>query len=179
MQRRTFFIDVILPLALPNSYTYRVPQELNDVVQIGKRVIVPFGKGKLYTAIIKSIHETAPKKYEAKYIDTVLDNYPIVNEKQLHLWDWIASYYMCNTGDVMNAALPSGLKLASETKIILSPAFDKEAMATLTDKEYLIAEALEIRNALTLLEIGEILNIKTIHPIIKTLLEKNVILIQE
>ncbi len=179
MQRRTFFIDVILPLALPNSYTYRVPQELNDVVQIGKRVIVPFGKGKLYTAIIKSIHETAPKKYEAKYIDTVLDNYPIVNEKQLHLWDWIASYYMCNTGDVMNAALPSGLKLASETKIILSPAFDKEAMVDLTDKEYLIAEALEIRNALTLLEIGEILNIKTIHPIIKALLEKNVILIQE
>ena len=111
MQQPTFFVDVIIPLGVPNKYTYRVPVEFNTAVKIGKRVLVQFGKAKIYTGIIYTIHNSAPKLYEAKYIDAVLDDYPIVSKTQLIFWDWISFYYCANPGDVMNAALPSGLKL--------------------------------------------------------------------
>ena len=119
MDRTTLFVDVILLLALPQLYTYRVPFDLNEHIRVGQRVVVQLGKAKLYTAIVRKMHETPPSKYEAKYIETILDALPIVNSKQLELWDWMAGYYMCTVGEVMNAALPSGLKLSSETKISL------------------------------------------------------------
>ena len=110
MARKTFFVDIILPLAVPNLYTYRVPFELNDDVAVGKRVVVQFGRGKLYSGLVRIIHEKPPKKYTAKYIDSILDDEPIVNAKQFELWDWMAKYYMCHIGDVMVAALPGGLR---------------------------------------------------------------------
>jgi primosomal protein N' (replication factor Y) len=181
MSRATYFVDVILPLAVPNLYTYRVPYEWNDSIAIGKRVIVQFGKGKLYSALIRNIHQAPPKQYEAKYLDSILDEQPIVNLKQFELWDWMSSYYMCNIGDVMVAALPGGLRLASETKIVLSPDYEKfkENNNELSDKEYLIIDALEIRNVLSIQEVSEIIEQKTVYPIIKTLIEKGAILIQE
>lgn len=185
-ERSTWFVDVILPLSLPNLYTYRVPYELNDVVKAGQRVVVQFGKTKLYTALVRSVHSAPPKQYEAKYIHSILDDKPIVNERQLRLWDWIASYYMCNIGEVMNAALPSGFKLSSETKIILDPGYEsaedgkqKINYKDLSDKEYLIVEALELRNIITLNEAAEILEQKTVYPVIKSLLEKRVVIVQE
>jgi primosomal protein N' (replication factor Y) len=120
MSRTTLFVDVILPLAVPNLYTYRVPFDWNDSIAVGKRVIVQFGKGKLYSALVRNIHETPPKQYSAKYIESILDEEPVVNLKQFELWDWMSQYYMCNIGDVMVAALPGGLRLASETKIVLN-----------------------------------------------------------
>lgn len=180
MSRVTYFVDVILPLAVPNLYTYRVPFDLNNSVAIGKRVVVQFGKGKLYSALIRTIHENPPKQYSAKYIDSILDEHPIVNEKQFELWDWISNYYMCHIGDVMVAALPGGLRLASETRIVLNPArLDQKNDLQLSDKEYAILEALEVRNVLSLSDISEIIEQKTVYPVIKSLIEKGIILIQE
>ncbi|OFY84954.1 MAG: primosomal protein N' [Bacteroidetes bacterium RIFCSPLOWO2_12_FULL_35_15] len=182
MNRTTFFVDVILPLAVPNLYTYRVPYDWNDSIAVGKRVIVQFGKGKLYSALVRVIHENPPKQYTAKYIDSILDEHPIVNQKQFELWDWMSQYYMCNIGDIMVAALPGGLRLASETKIILNPEYSKKIVEVnfkISDKEILIVDALEIRNVLTLNDISEIIEQKTVYPVIKLLIEKGIVLIQE
>jgi primosomal protein N' (replication factor Y) (superfamily II helicase) len=180
MTRTTLFVDVILPLAVPNLYTYRVPYDWNDAIAIGQRVIVQFGKGKLYSALVRRIHENPPKQYSAKYIDSILDQEPIVNEKQFQLWEWMSQYYMCNIGDVMVAALPGGLRLASETKIVLSAEYkDKTPLSDLSDKEFAIIEALEIKNVLTLNDIAEIIEQKTVYPIIKNLIEKGLVIVHE
>ena len=138
--RKTLFVEVILPLAIAKNYTYRVPFDLNDAVAIGKRAVVQFGKSKMYTAIIAGISEQAPAKYEAKYIMELLDEQPVVTTMQLSFWNWMADYYLCNAGEIMNAALPSALKLASETKIILNEEYPADK-ASLHDKEYLIVDA--------------------------------------
>jgi len=176
--RKTFFVEVILPLAIAKNYTYRVPFEMNNAVQIGKRVVVQFGKSRMYTAVIDMITETPPEKYEAKYILEILDNRPVVTETQLSFWKWMAEYYMCNDGEVMNAALPSALKLASETKITLNREFlvDK---AELNDREFMIVEALDLQPELTVSDIAKLLGQKTVMPILKLLFEKNIINISE
>lgn len=180
MSRTTYFVDVILPLAVPNLYTYRVPFNWNDSVAVGKRVVVQFGRGKLYSALIRHIHQVPPKHYEAKYIESVLDEKPIVLIKQLDFWDWMSGYYMCPIGDVMIAALPGGLRLSSETKVVINPGYNlQENGSLLSDKEYLLIEALELRNTLSLQEISEILEQKTVYPVVKTLIEKGAVLIQE
>lgn len=175
---KTYFVDVILPLALPNTFTYRVPRELSSSITVGTRVTVQFGKSKLYSAIIRSIHETAPAHYEAKYIHNVLDEEPIVNEKQFELWEWMADYYMCTIGEVMAAALPNGLKLSSETRVILRENSEVD-YHQLTDREFLITEALEVNNVLSLKEMSEILGLKEVYPIVKSLLAKEVIVVEE
>jgi len=176
--RETLFVEVILPLAIARNYTYRVPFQLNEAVAVGKRVVVQFGKSKLYTAIIASIGNQAPAKYEAKYLLDILDDRPIVTEKQLQFWQWIADYYLCNMGEVMNAALPSALKLASETKIQLNKGFEFDK-AALHDKEFMITEALELQDELTVGDIVKLLGQKTVMPILKSMFEKNIINISE
>jgi len=176
--RKTLFVEVILPLAISKNYTYRVPFEMNDAAAVGKRVVVQFGKSKLYTAIIATISEMAPEKYEAKYIIEVLDDVPVVTHQQLQFWNWLAEYYMCTIGEVMNAALPSALKLASETRIVLNKGFEYDK-TTLNDKEFLIVEALDIQPELTVSDIAKLLGQKTVMPILKLLFEKNVIHISE
>ncbi|OOQ59616.1 replication restart helicase PriA [Mucilaginibacter pedocola] len=176
--RKTFFVEVILPLAISRNYTYRVPFDMNGTVAVGKRAVVQFGKSKLYTAVIASISEQAPEKYEAKYIIEILDDAPVVTQKQLKFWHWIADYYMCNEGEVMNAALPSALKLASETKVMLNREFEFDK-TQLNDKEYLITEALDIQPELTISDIVKLLGQKTVMPILKSLFEKNIVTISE
>lgn len=177
-ERITYFVDVILPLSIPNTYTYRVPFELNDDIAEGCRVIVPFGKSKYYTAIVRRIHQDIPQKYTAKYIEGVLDIQPIVTAKQFHLWDWMSEYYMADIGDVMNAALPGNFKLASETKIGLHPDY-RDHESDLNDKEFLIMESLEIQEELTLKQVSEILGIQTVQPLIKRLIEKRFAIVSE
>ena len=177
-ERETFFAEVILPLAIAKNYTYRVPFNMNQMAVPGKRVVVQFGKSKLYTAVIVSIGELAPEKYEAKYIIEILDDKPLVTTDQLNFWQWIADYYMCNPGEVMNAALPSALKLASETKIMLNAAIEVD-LSALHDKEYLIVEALGIQPELTVSDIVKLLGQKTVMPVLKHLFEKNIIHISE
>ena len=139
MNHSPVYIDVILPLGVPNLYTYGVPEELVGQLGIGYRVVVQFGKSKLYTAIVTKIHEQQPNHYSPKEVQLVLDDYPVVNEIQLRFWDWIKSYYMCHPGDVMNAALPGGLKLSSETQIVLNTELEYTPK-DLSDDEYLVFE---------------------------------------
>lgn len=176
--RLTLFAEVILPLSIAKNYTYRVPYELNNVVAVGKRVVVQFGKSKLYTAIIRSISTEAPERYEAKYLMEVLDDQPVVTLQQLEFWKWLADYYLCNVGEVMSAALPSALKLASETRIMLNPdeGIDR---SLLHDKEFLIVDALDLQPILTVSDIVKLLGQKTVMPVLKSMFDKNIIYISE
>lgn len=177
--RETKFVEVILPLALPQTFTYRVPHEWNDDIAIGQRVIVQFGKGKKqYSAIVESVHTTPPASYQAKYLEAILDEHPIIHPVQLKFWNWIAEYYMANIGDVMVTALPGGLRLASETRVLLHPEYQAN-IDHLTDDEYLVVEALEVRNVLDLSEISQILNIKHVQSKIKSLIEKKAVMVEE
>ena len=175
------FVTVIVPVALPKQYTYSVPLHLKDLVQVGVRAEVQFGKSKLYSALIYKVHNKAPEGYVPKPILNVLDATPVVTTEQLRLWEWMSHYYAATMGEVMNAALPAGLKLASETKIILRPDFDEEDFANhnLNEKEYTILEALHNRVELTIAEIQEIINQKTIYPHIKSLMEKRLVHVLE
>ena len=109
--RVTYFVDVILPVPIPKLFTYRLPYQLNNRVEIGQRVVVQFGPRKILTGIIGKIHQNPPTKYEARYTLELLDDRPSVNFQQLKLFQWIADYYMCTLGEVINVAIPSGLKL--------------------------------------------------------------------
>lgn len=174
-ERKTLFVDVILPIPIRKEFTYRVPFELNDAIFTGARVVVPFGKSKLITGIITSVHENIPQEYQAKFIEHLLDERPIINQNQYTFWKWISSYYMAPIGDVMNAALPANFKLASETKIVIHPDYNID-QKLLTDREYEIVSALEMKEVLDLKEISEIIGIKTVQPIIKALIDKKAVL---
>ncbi len=179
MLRQTLFVDVLLPLAVPNLYTYRVPFELNEKIKPGIRVLVQFGKSKFYSALVKNVHENPPN-YTAKYVEEILDTVPIISQKQFTFWEWISNYYLCYQGEVMNAAFPAGLKLNSETKLVLNTENDfKLETVSLTDNEYILLEALETRNVLSYSEASLILSLKNPQPVIKQLLSKKFILLFE
>jgi primosomal protein N' (replication factor Y) (superfamily II helicase) len=177
-ERETWFADVLLPLPLPGTFTYRVPFDMNGMVKRGCRVVVQFGKQKVYTALVYHLHQNVPQGYVPKYILSILDEVAVVNEQQFKFWQWISSYYLCRLGEVMNAALPSALKLASESRIILFPDARVDP-AALTDKEQLLAEALGYRKVLTVTEASEIVERKKIIPLIKTLIEKGIVTLEE
>lgn len=181
MTTPTFFVDVIVPLAVPNKYTYRVPKQMNDELAVGKRVLVQFGKSKIYTGIIYRVHEEAPKQYEAKYLEAVLDETPIVTETQLKFWDWLAFYYCANPGDVMNAALPSGLKLSSTSHLQLNPDFNFEETTHthFTEREHILLDALHATPNLSFDDAANLLNIKSVQTIINNLLKKNAVQVYE
>ena len=177
-ERITLFAEILLPLPIPGSFTYRIPFELNEKAKIGQRAVVQFGKTKIMSGLIISITDKVPDCNTIKYLLDILDDDPIVNENQLKLWNWIASYYMCYLGEVMQAALPSALKLSSESKIMLSEDFVLDSMA-LSDNEFLIVEALQIQPQLTITEVSKIIGYKKVMPLIKTMIEKKIIVMQE
>lgn len=172
MSNLATFIDVVLPIAVPRLLTYRVPRELEDAVFFGQRVVVQLGKSKLYTGVVHKVHDQPPKDYEAKYIESLLDEVPIVTRKQMRFFEWMAEYYMCTLGEVLGAALPSSLKLASETKVVLADFPEDTDTSHLSDKEFLVLEALEIRKVLQLEELSEILQVKNVQPILNGLIKK-------
>ncbi len=172
------FVNIILPLNLNRLYTYRVPEDLSKDIAVGKRVSIQFGKKKVYSALIHSIHHQPPKDYEAKYILGLMDEEEVVFEKHIQFWEWIASYYICNLGDVMNAALPAPFKLESETRIVLNPSFDT-AETELDDREFLIIEALQLKHELTIHDVTDILQVKNVFPILKSLVKKEAVLMEE
>ncbi len=178
IEKKTLFAEVVLPLPIAKNYTYRVPFDRAAEVAVGKRVVVQFGKSKIYTGVVLAIGEKAPEKYEAKYLMDILDEQPLIIPQQLAFWDWISNYYLCNPGEVMNAALPAALKLASETRITLNTAYDFDK-SELNDKEFLIVDALEIQPELTVSEVGKLLGQKTVMPVLKLLFNKNIIYIAE
>ncbi|MCF8408956.1 MAG: primosomal protein N' [Crocinitomicaceae bacterium] len=173
-ERKTFFADILLPVPIHQVFTYRIPFELNDQLQFGIRVIVPFGKSKLLTGIVTEIHERVPEAYQAKFIEHVLDEFPIVTTKQFQFWKWISSYYMAPLGDVMNASLPANFKLSSESKVVLHPDFENDQQ--LDEREQIIVDSLHANDQMDLKELSAVLGIKTIQPVIKKMIEKRIIL---
>jgi primosomal protein N' (replication factor Y) (superfamily II helicase) len=171
------YIDVILPLPIKQKFTYQVGDEHIEKVQVGCRIAVPFGRSKIYAGIVDAIHHTKPD-YDVKFALDVLDESPIVSQKHVELWQWIADYYMCSLGEVMNAALPSSFKLASETTIVFHPDWDEDT-SKLKDSEYLIIEALQIQKRLKIQEIAQILQRKTILPFIKKMQDLKLVEIEE
>ncbi len=175
---QTFFVDVILPLPIEARFTYRVPQVLNGKLAFGMRVIVPFGNNKLYAAIVEKVHENAPKQFTVKYVLDVIDDRPVVSEAQYRLWQWIADYYMCTIGEVMAAALPSALRLASETKVKIHPEFDGD-VSVLTPYELNVVELLIHRETMTVADVAKNLQVAKVMPIIKSLVDKRAIITDE
>ncbi|QKX06963.1 primosomal protein N' [Aquimarina sp. TRL1] len=174
----SYFIDVILPIPLQKSFTYQINKEEAVFLQPGMRVAVQFGKTKVYAALVERVHREAPVVYEAKDIEHILDEEPIVTTEQLALWDWIAAYYMCAKGEVMRAALPSAFLLESET-IVHKKENSEIIETTLKDDEFLVFEALQYQSVLRIHEIAKIVGKKTVLPLIKRLLEKEVITVEE
>lgn len=171
------YADVILPLALPRNYTYAVPENMESALKVGSRVAVQLGKQKKYAGIVKTISEQAPP-YKTKPLLDMLDAEPVVYPTQLAFWTWVASYYMCTEGEVLNAALPAHLKLSSETLLLFNDTYGDDFTA-LDDDEYLIAEALHIRKELRIEEVQMILDKSEVYSVIKKLLEKKVLLVYE
>ena len=174
----SYYAEVILPLAIAKPYTYWVPEHLLDELQVGMRVEIQFGKTKLYTGLVMELHQRAPEQQKPKPIISIIDDEPIVEEAQFRLWRWMASYYICSIGEVMNAALPANFKLSSETRITLGPLFHQDP-ELLSDKEYLIAEALSLQEELSINDLQDILGQKTVYPIIRRLLEKRIVYLKE
>jgi primosomal protein N' (replication factor Y) len=173
-ERKTFFADVLLPVPIHQVFTYRIPFELNDELKFGLRVVVPFGKSKLVTGIVTEVHERIPTAYQAKYIEYVLDELPIITKKQFQFWSWISQYYMSPLGDVMNASLPANFKLSSESKIVLHPDFENNL--ELDEREQLVVDSLHANDQMDLKQLSALLGIKTIQPLIKKMIDKRIVL---
>ena len=171
------YINVILPLPVRGFFTYEVPDELIADIEVGKRVLLQFGAKKLYTALIFSIHNIKPTSFDTKPILSILDKIPTVNQFQIRLWEWSADYYMCSIGDFYKAALPSGLRLESETKILAQK--NTNESLEFTGKQLLILQALEQQPLLSIGDIAKILDLKNPMPIINELISINALLIQE
>ena len=173
-----YFVEVILPLSLAKTFTYSVSEAEFNFIKIGMRLSVPFGKSKIYTALVIELHLNKPALYEAKEIHQVLDEQPIVTEIQIAHWKWIASYYMCAIGDVYRGAMPSALLLESET--VISQKINTVADTnSLSDDEFLVYEALQQQSVLKVQDIISILNKKNIFPVLQKLINKNIVVLQE
>lgn len=178
MDPNTYFAELILPIPVGKTFTYRIPRELEGELREGVRVVVPFGRRKVYAAVVRELHQRVPKQYQAKYILAVLDEQPILHPQQLKLWDWISHYYICHLGEVMNAALPSVLKLSSESQICLSPQL--EAMpAGANEREQILLQTLTRKTHLSFSEAAKLTEMKKIYPLIKGMVEKGWLLVEE
>ncbi|NER11949.1 primosomal protein N' [Leptobacterium flavescens] len=173
-----YFIDVILPIPLEKLFTYRINEAEASFLKPGIRVAVPFGKSRIYTALVYQVHNNPPATYEAKEIHQILDEHPLVNEYQLKHWSWLANYYMCSLGEVFRAAVPGSFLLESETIVSGNSDFQADE-SELKDEEWLIYEALQHQTVLRIHEISDIVDRKNVLPVLKGLLDKNVIRLKE
>ena len=171
------YVDVIVPLPIASQYTYSVPAELEESVQEGCRVVVSFGQKKFYTAIVTKVHYAAPENYETKDVEEVLDTSPVILPTQFRFWEWLSTYYLCTLGDVYKAAMPSGMKLESETLVAYNEEF--EATVPLPKNEQRILDLLNDDKEQCVTQLQKASGIKSILPIIKRLLEKQAIFVKE
>lgn len=171
------FADVVLPLPLMNVYTYSIPEEQVGKVVVGARVIVPFGKKKIYTAIVWYIHHQQPQEYEVRSIFDVLDACPVLLDEQMRLWQWMSDYYLCTKGEVYKAALPSGMKLESESIVVYNEDYENEP--SLTGRERIVLDVLRNHREMTLQRLEKESKLKQILPLAKSLLDKGAVLIKE
>ena len=171
------YVDVIVPLPIASQYTYSLPPALEESVQEGCRVVVPFGSKKFYTAIVTRVHYAAPEGYETKDIEEVLDSSPVLLPKQLEFWEWLSTYYLCTLGDVYKAAMPSGMKLESETVVVYNDEF--EATHPLNDSEQRLLDLLSADKEQCVTQLQRAVGLKNILPVVKRLLDKEAIFVKE
>ena len=155
------YADVLVPLPLPNLLTYAT-EGVEDALEVGMRVVVQVGARKRYTGVVCRLHQDAPKGYAARAMDAVVDDRPVVTPGQLRMWEWMAGYYMCTRGEVMAAALPSGLKLSSQTRLVVHPEANVDDLRSMAPQAQVLFDAIELRKGLQLSEAAEVLDVK--HP---------------
>jgi primosomal protein N' (replication factor Y) len=173
-----YFIDVILPIPLKQTFTYTVNLDEARFLKQGMRVAVPFGKSKIYTGIVYRVHQQPPVGYETKSIDQILDEEPVMNSFQMKHWEWMASYYMCTLGEVIRAALPGAFLLESETIVRLTSETDIDE-TVLSDEEFLVCEALQHQSSLHINDVRYILDHQNVVKVIQLLLQKGIIEVEE
>lgn len=176
-ERTTLFVDVLLPLHIPDCYTYRVPMDYAADIRVGQRVVVQFGKSKLYSALVRRVHTTAPQ-WPTKYVLSILDVEPIVSELQFEFWEWMARYYMCCPGDVMAVAIPSAFRLASESVVAIHPDYNG-AFEELSENEFQVVNVLAAKGVIPIKDIAGIVGFQKTMPLIKTMIEKHIIVMDE
>ncbi len=171
------YVDVIVPLSIAGQYTYSLPEEMAERVCMGCRVVVPFGRKKFYTGLVTRVHEEAPQAYETKDVSEVLDERPILLERQYAFWQWLSDYYLCPLGDVYKAAVPSGMKLESETLVVYNPEF--VAGGPLPEKEQQVLDLLSRDTEQCITQLEKSSGIRQLLPVIQALLEKEAIYVKE
>lgn len=172
------FVDVILPLPLEKHFTYALTNSQAKKLQPGMRVAVPFGKTKVYTGVVSRLHHEKPRLYETKLVEEIMDENPLLTKEQLRFFKWLADYYLCSEGEVLKAALSSAFLLQSETVIELNKEGNFQDK-NITDEEYLILEALERQSILKIQEVMEILDKKTVLPVLNKMVEKEMIVVNQ
>ncbi len=173
------FAEVIVPVPVPNTFTYKLPEE-DQEIQVGVRVVVPFGKRQIVTGVVIRLHNERPEKYSAKSILEVLEITPSITPLQIKFFQWMAHYYMGFVGEVLNNALPSGLKVHSESRMCLHPEYDIEANSeSLSDQEFQLLSTLKTSETLTYEEAKSITGVDSIYRLIKSLYYKEALLLFE
>ncbi|AZA50904.1 primosomal protein N' [Chryseobacterium carnipullorum] len=172
------YAQIVLPLNLKGSFTYKVPEELITDIQPGMRVLVPFGGKKIYTGIVFELHDNTPENFVAKEVISILDDQPIVPEEQINFWNWLSDYYLCKLGEIYRFAFPSSLKLESETYLKLKPGITVDFENLDVNEMYLI-QALEVRQLINLTDIEAFVPKKDIIKTINSLIDLQYIEIDE
>lgn len=176
----TRFVNVLLPVPLQGTFTYSLPADISpEMIQRGSRVLVPFGKRHLYTAIVTDTNVPAPQGIKPREISELLDPEPIVRNPQLKFWNWVADYYLCTPGEVFKAALPAGLKVESETTVELNPDFPAEGLGELNERQLSLVNALNENGRSTIEALGRNTGLKNVQIIVGELLDKETVIVSE
>ncbi len=175
MNNRMLFAEIILPLPVRQTYTYRVPENLQKEIQQGKRVIVQFGQRKMYTGLVHSLHHTIPEPDHIKTIQYILDDQPLINSFQFRFWEWMADYYMCTVGEIYKAALPSGLKLESESRILVNEYYEQG----IDEEGSLVLKVIAENNGLSVGDLSRITGRKDVHRAVRKLMEDGAVYVEE
>ncbi|WBM75160.1 replication restart helicase PriA [Saprospira grandis] len=181
-EKKGTYVEVVLPLPLAKLYTYSVPFHLKEWLQKGVRVEVQLGRQGRYAGLVYAITEEKPA-YQTRPIISVLDDFPVVTEEQFRLWEWMSTYYLCSMGELMAAALPAGLKLAGESKLLLAENYESKPWMQLHQElpgdEALVIEQLQKKGELSLSDIQRMLKLKSVHKLVKSLLDKQLVQLKE
>lgn len=162
--------NIILPFPLNDTYTYYVPQAMEEHICVGQRVIVSFGVKRFFTGIVYSLGE-ASDVADLKPIAEIIDNKPIVSQNQLLYWRRLADYYICSLGDIMRLALPSALRLQSDTTVIINEEITPD---NLSDKESFVYSILQNENCLKINDLAKQCDFRPL-PVLRTLFERNIV----
>ena len=176
------YASVLLPLAVKGSFTYHLPETLREKVEVGMRVVVQFGAKRYYTGIVVALHSQLPTDMDnngkLKEVTDIVDQKPLLLPSQLRLWQWIASYYMCSEGEVMKAALPSGLKIESETIVLRNADYNGEE-ENFSDVECRILSVLDSEKGQTILDIEKKLGERNLLRAVRHLMEHGALVVRE